>query len=285
MPFDLLQQDERRPQRVADDAFEPAAIEAASAASIAQCILADGLPDALRQPELAIFAFGKGPCAYVATRLVLARCVGCVLMPALDARGNTLEPSLDDQSCYIYAVSDSVLVVACQYDVPPELAHSWAACVVDNVHPQHSLIMDAQPCGMLGSAIGADAADAATVPLRALESEAHCTYRRGRSAALPAPMLEPPGMLGGVSAAMLTQLHVSGASALALVAIQPASSCSGELIGALDRSVGALANGAAPQLARALDASGCSPHDFKVRVDALLVKLGGMPSSSGELYA
>ena len=147
MPFDLAQQDERRPRRVVDDAFEPAAVAVARAGEPTPvCAVNDTLPPGARAPALAVFAFGAAPCAYARARFELAEVAGAVLLPEVDVGTNSFDPSSPrNRTCYMYRAragadvepvardahaGGDVLIVVCQYAIRAERAHAWCEAVL-----------------------------------------------------------------------------------------------------------------------------------------------------------
>lgn len=224
MPFDIGAQDERRPHRWDDEAFEPEAVAAERAGHEPPvCALNDALPPSARSPALALFAFGAAPCAYARARFKLGQLAGAVLLPEVDLSGNRLAPSSQDRSCYLYRVTlekgvaasagetpAEALLFVCQYMIRPERARAWCECVLRAIKPTYFLLLDEQPWHPPqpeGSELGPC--------IRALETRAHKEARK--EALLPAPPLEPIGMIGGTSAALLEHCEAEGQPALLLL--------------------------------------------------------------------
>lgn len=244
MPFDLSAQDERRPSRVVDDAFEPAAVAAELAGHAPPvCALNDALPPGARSPSLAVFAFGAAPCAYARARFQLGHLAGAVLLPEVDVSGSALEPSVRDRSCDIYRLPleppYDALVLVCQYPIRSERAHAWAECVLRAISPARALVLDEQPWH---PALPERAGPGPCI--RALETTAHKAARAAGGAPPAAPELEPLGMIGGAPAELLSRCEAAGVPALLLFVAQTVEdSLYDDMLG-LEAALGGYASGA-----------------------------------------
>ncbi|KAJ1630182.1 hypothetical protein T492DRAFT_907013 [Pavlovales sp. CCMP2436] len=189
MPFDLDQADERRPRRVVDDAFEPAAIAALTDYFPPVCVLNDALPAEARSPALAVFVFGAAPCAYAHARFDLGQAAGAVFVPENDASADAVKPSIRDRSCVIYRVGTAgdALVVSL-------------------------LVIDEQPWR------GTRGEEEEAGPIHVLETSAHALLRAGSP--LPAPPLT--FMVDGPSAGLMAACEAEGKAALLLLVAKTA---------------------------------------------------------------
>mmetsp|Transcript_5159 Transcript_5159/g.13447 ORF Transcript_5159/g.13447 Transcript_5159/m.13447 type:complete len:279 (+) Transcript_5159:138-974(+) len=214
MPFDLDQADERRPRRVVDDAFEPAAIAALTDYFPPVCVLNDALPAEARSPALAVFVFGAAPCAYAHARFDLGQAAGAVFVPENDASADAVKPSIRDRSCVIYRVGTAgdALVVSCQYSIAPDRAFAWVESVLGAISPARLLVIDEQPWR------GTRGEEEEAGPIHVLETSAHALLRAGSP--LPAPPLT--FMVDGPSAGLMAACEAEGKAALLLLVAKTA---------------------------------------------------------------
>ncbi|KAI3467183.1 hypothetical protein Pfo_023846 [Paulownia fortunei] len=72
--------------------------------------------------------------------------IGTLVLPEIPIAGNSVEPSLRDKSCNIYALSDAdklIIIVLVQYSVTSERAHAVARLLIgEKIIPQRVLILD-----------------------------------------------------------------------------------------------------------------------------------------------
>jgi hypothetical protein len=273
--FDISLQDDRRPRRVVDDAFDLTAVEEAKDVILPVCLLRDGLPPAARSPALAVFAFGDAPCAFAHTRFRLVEIVGAVLLPEVDCACNRLAPSVQDRSCYVYLVplaSESAavahaLVFCCQYPIAAERAAAWADVILSEVTPARALVLDAQPWRVPRAGTEEPLAPA----IRTLETSAHRALRA--TGALAAPALEPTGMVGGASAAVLVRCEADGVAAVLVLAALTGDDALHEILVGFERCVGCATAPGAPLAALAdirRTATAAEAHQALIEMASLL---------------
>ncbi|XP_043722574.1 uncharacterized protein LOC122669789 [Telopea speciosissima] len=73
--------------------------------------------------------------------------IGTLMLPEISLSGNSIEPSLKDKSCHIYALDDqnSIIVVIVQFRVVAERSHAVAKLLIDGeaqICPERVLILD-----------------------------------------------------------------------------------------------------------------------------------------------
>ena len=90
---------------------------------------------AISSPSLSVFH-------HVATKTLIR----ILILPEIPLSGNSIEPSVRDKSCNIYALNDvynSVLLVSVQYSVSAERSHAIAKLLIgEQIIPERVLIMD-----------------------------------------------------------------------------------------------------------------------------------------------
>lgn len=97
------------------------------------------------RPSLLIIAISSSSLSvfhHVSTKTL----VGTLILPEIPLSGNSIEPSLRDKSCNIYALNDadnSVLLVSVQYSVSAERSYSVAKLMIgEQIIPERVLILD-----------------------------------------------------------------------------------------------------------------------------------------------
>jgi hypothetical protein len=101
--------------------------------------------DNLFRPSLLIVAISS-PSLYIFHNLSSKKLIGSLILPEIPFSGNSVEPSLGDKSCNIYALDDSensTLVVSVQYSISAERSHIVAKSLIgDRIIPNRVLILD-----------------------------------------------------------------------------------------------------------------------------------------------
>ncbi|CAK9149279.1 unnamed protein product [Ilex paraguariensis] len=105
-------------------------------------------------PSLLIFALSSPSLSFfhhVSSKTL----IGTVILPEIPFSGNSVEPSLRDKSCNIYALNDNdkpIMIVAVQYPVAPERSHAIAKLLIgDQIIPERVLVLDSvQSCNFRG---------------------------------------------------------------------------------------------------------------------------------------
>ncbi|KAJ9709506.1 hypothetical protein PVL29_001132 [Vitis rotundifolia] len=107
-------------------------------------LLLSSLDKPLRS-SLLIIAISS-PSLSVFHRVAAKTLIGTLILPEIPLSGNSIEPSLRDKSCNIYALNDvdnSVLLVSVQYAVSAERSHAIAKLLIgEQIIPERVLIMD-----------------------------------------------------------------------------------------------------------------------------------------------
>ncbi|XP_027153484.1 uncharacterized protein LOC113753509 [Coffea eugenioides] len=72
--------------------------------------------------------------------------IGTLILPEIPFSGNSVEPSLRDKSCDIYAINnadESIVVVSVQYPVTAERSHAVAKLLIgEQINPERVLILE-----------------------------------------------------------------------------------------------------------------------------------------------
>ncbi|KAM6571901.1 hypothetical protein CsatA_015981 [Cannabis sativa] len=102
-------------------------------------------PNEPLRPTLLIIALSS-PSLYVFHHLPSKVLIGSLTLPEIPFSGNSIEPSLRDKSCNIYAIGDknnSVLVVSVQCPVAVERSHLVAKVLIsEQIIPERVLVFD-----------------------------------------------------------------------------------------------------------------------------------------------
>lgn len=101
--------------------------------------------DAPLRPTLLIVAISS-PSLFVFHHLSSKTLIGSLILPEIPFSGNSIEPSLTDKSCNIYAVNDvdgRILVVSVQCSVAAGRSHAVAKVLIgEEIIPERVLILD-----------------------------------------------------------------------------------------------------------------------------------------------
>ncbi|KAK4430137.1 hypothetical protein Salat_1314400 [Sesamum alatum] len=97
------------------------------------------------QPSLLIIAMSS-PSLHFLHHLSSKTLVASLVLPEIPFAGNSVEPSLKDKSCNIYALNDAeklIMIVLVQFSVTPERAHAVAKLLIgEKIIPERVLILD-----------------------------------------------------------------------------------------------------------------------------------------------
>ncbi|KAL8533517.1 hypothetical protein ACS0TY_009789 [Phlomoides rotata] len=105
-------------------------------------------------PSLLLIAMSS-PSLHLLHHLSSKTLVGTLVLPEIPFAGNSIEPSLKDKSCNIYALSEAdkmIMIVLVQFSVTPERANAVARLLIgEKIVPQRVLILDSiQSCNFRG---------------------------------------------------------------------------------------------------------------------------------------
>ncbi|XP_073055059.1 uncharacterized protein [Primulina eburnea] len=96
-------------------------------------------------PSLLIIA-KSSPSIHFLYHLSSKTLIGTLVLPEIPCTGNSLEPSLKDKSCSIYALNDDdklIMIVLVQFSVSSERSHTVAKLIIgEKIIPQRVLILD-----------------------------------------------------------------------------------------------------------------------------------------------
>ncbi|XAR65347.1 hypothetical protein NMG60_11009441 [Bertholletia excelsa] len=96
-------------------------------------------------PSLLIIAMSS-PSLHFFHNLPSKTLIGTLILPEIPFSGNTIEPSLGDKSCNIYALNNNdhlIIIVAIQYQVAAERSHAVAKLLIgEEIVPEKVLILD-----------------------------------------------------------------------------------------------------------------------------------------------
>lgn len=102
-------------------------------------------PDVPLHPSLLIVAISS-PSLFVFHHISSKTLIGSLIIPEIPFSGNSIEPSLGDKSCNIYAISDAdnrVLLASVQCPVVAERSHIVAKLLIgEQIIPERVLILD-----------------------------------------------------------------------------------------------------------------------------------------------
>lgn len=97
------------------------------------------------RPTLLVVAISS-PSLFVFNHISSKTLVGSLIIPEIPFSGNSIEPSLTDKSCNIYALNDAdgrILVVSVQCSVAAERSHTVAKLLIgEEIIPERVLILD-----------------------------------------------------------------------------------------------------------------------------------------------
>jgi len=209
-----LEEEEEEAEATAPALFEPALMSWSPAVRAA---LASGP----LQPNLMVVAIGPAPCALMHHCAADRQPLGSIVLPEQPMAGNAAKPALSDATCFVYGIGGGtdVLLVQCQYAVPPPRAASWAAALLGSVRPGKSVVLAAAlPSEICSGGGGGD------TPLFSLATDAWAAA--GRTAGPPGPVAPLPSgnVVGGLPARLLGKCQAMGMQACALVLRQPTPS-------------------------------------------------------------
>ncbi|KAL2519195.1 hypothetical protein Adt_15442 [Abeliophyllum distichum] len=96
-------------------------------------------------PSLLIIAMSS-PSLHLLHHLSSKTLIGTLVLPEFPFSGNSVEPSLSDKSCNIYALNDSdrlIMIALVQYSVTSERSHAVAKLLIgERIIPERVLILD-----------------------------------------------------------------------------------------------------------------------------------------------
>ncbi|KAJ4710646.1 Fatty acid desaturase (Delta-4 desaturase) [Melia azedarach] len=108
-------------------------------------LLSNPKPDVPLHPSLLIVAISS-PSLFVFHHISSKTLIGSLIIPEIPFSGNSIEPSLGDKSCNIYAISDAdngVLLASVQCPVVAERSHIVAKLLIgEQIIPERVLILD-----------------------------------------------------------------------------------------------------------------------------------------------
>ncbi|KVI05287.1 uncharacterized protein LOC112526013 [Cynara cardunculus var. scolymus] len=97
------------------------------------------------RPSLLIIALST-PSLYLLHHLSSKTLTGTLVLPEISSSGNSVEPSLKDKSCNLYAIThanESIILANFQYSVPSERTHAIAKTLIgQQIIPERVLIFD-----------------------------------------------------------------------------------------------------------------------------------------------
>lgn len=102
-------------------------------------------PEKFSRPSLLIIALSS-PSLQVLHHVSSKTLVGTLILPEIPFSGNSVEPSLKDKSCNIYALNEAdnlIMIVSVQYPVTAERSHTVAKLLIgEQIIPEKVLILD-----------------------------------------------------------------------------------------------------------------------------------------------
>lgn len=102
-------------------------------------------PDEPLHPSLLIIAISS-PSLYVFHNVSKKTLLGSLVLPEIPFSGNSVEPSLGDKSCNVYALGDagdSIILVSVQCSIAAERSHIVSKLLIgDRIIPERVLILD-----------------------------------------------------------------------------------------------------------------------------------------------
>jgi len=132
-------------------------------------------------------------------------------------------PSKNAPTCTIYVLDTETLVVACQYDVEPDIAFIWVKTLFAAIIPQQVYVFDA----ILSSFYRVP--NPASPPLlRKLQTS---SFKHPNDV----PFLESPNMVEKISAAILSYCEVRQVPAIAFVSLQDTLFVTSTTLGAFEK--------------------------------------------------
>ncbi|GJR01839.1 hypothetical protein Tco_1490248 [Tanacetum coccineum] len=97
------------------------------------------------RPSLLIIALST-PSLYLLHNVSSKTLIGTLVLPEISSSGNSVEPSLKDKSCNLYAINhgnESIILANFQYSVNPERTHAIAKTLIgQQIIPDKVLIFD-----------------------------------------------------------------------------------------------------------------------------------------------
>lgn len=188
-------------------------------------------PSTPLRPSLLIIALSS-PSLYVFHHLPSKTSIGSLILPETLLSGMSIEPSIADKSCNIYALNgaDSVLLVSVQCNVTPERAHTVARVLIgEDIVPDKVLILDSVQSRNFRGKLSAD--ETLAFKLETSAEKRASTGSSGGSPLLKGLDYFPSGsMIDGFPAALLSRCQIKnvkgtlcvswphiGASAVALI--------------------------------------------------------------------
>lgn len=168
----------------------------------------DKVQNGLRTKHL-IVCLPLGASAFINSLNIQKKIVGSLLLPEIQLTNTSIQPSVNDNVCFIYSVNNldesEVLLVVCQYEVPEERSHAWTAKLFEKIIPERVTVLDTiLDCDYKAFT------EIAPPLLRKIETTS-AKKLRGTSQSVCAD-LEAPNLLQGGPAALITHVNLFTAS-------------------------------------------------------------------------
>jgi len=142
--------------------------------------------------------------------------IGSLILPEISMKNNTLEPSVNDNTCTIYKLDNdpSVVLVLCQYEVSAERSYAWANCLFQNLNPERVYALDR----ILDSHYDSTNPHVSRTPpmLRSLET----TTYKNQSHKQFCPYLEAPNLVDKAAAALMTHCELRNVPATLILSLE-----------------------------------------------------------------
>lgn len=174
-------------------------------------VLSNHKPDQPLRPSLLVIAL-SAPSHFVFHGISAKTLIGSLILPEVPFAGNSVEPSLGDKSCNIYALNgganDSVLFVSVQCSVSADRANLVAKVLIgEKIIPQRVLILDSIQSPNFRAKLSPD--ETYAFKLETLSERGGLDGRGGDSPLLEGLEYFPSGsVVDGLAAALLTRCQM-----------------------------------------------------------------------------
>lgn len=156
-------------------------------------------------PKLLVVALSKSAC-HLVHYFPAKKIIGTFVLPEVSMAGNTLQPSLQDKSCLLYALEETegptVVLASVQYTVSAERSTAWAKILLREVRPDKVVVVGSIPSQHFRGKLSSDGTlifKLETLAQRLDESDGMLKE---------VPYFPSGSMVDGLAAALITQCQV-----------------------------------------------------------------------------